>query len=221
MVIFTAVVTLSTVVYAILTAMLAVETKKMRQVQTEPKIEVVLRPREEIINIVNIYIKNIGLGPAYDLKFDIKAEQGGEGAKRLIEDFTRCNFFRTGLKYIGPGQEIASDYSQLTEMFDQKIESVLNVTILYKSVTKKCYQEKFRIDFSEFKGRSQLGKPHLYSIAQSFEKLQKDIGHLVSGFKHIQADIHTFEDRERVRKEREEQLEQMRAKQQKEKKKSS
>jgi flagellar basal body-associated protein FliL len=54
-VIFTAVVTLSTVVYAILTAMLAVETKKMRQVQTEPKIEVVLRPREEIINIVNIY----------------------------------------------------------------------------------------------------------------------------------------------------------------------
>jgi len=46
-VIFTTVVTLSTGVYAILTAMLVAGTRSMRQAQTEPKIEVTIRPRDE------------------------------------------------------------------------------------------------------------------------------------------------------------------------------
>ena len=69
-VVFTAVVTISTVVYAALTAVLVSETKKMRQVQTEPKIEITLRPFEFAIHIVKLHIKNIGLGPAENLKFN-------------------------------------------------------------------------------------------------------------------------------------------------------
>jgi len=74
-VLFTAVVTISTVVYAILTAVLVRETKKMREVQTEPRIEITLRPLESAINIVRLHIKNIGLGPAENLiaNFGIKA----------------------------------------------------------------------------------------------------------------------------------------------------
>ncbi len=61
-VIFTAVVTLSTVVYAILTAALVKETRRMRQAQTEPKIEITLRPSDEWINLIRLHLKNIGLG---------------------------------------------------------------------------------------------------------------------------------------------------------------
>jgi hypothetical protein len=57
--------------------------------------------------------------------FDISAEFGGEGAEALIEDFTRAQFFKTGLRYLEPGQEMVSDYSQITEKFEQKIESVI------------------------------------------------------------------------------------------------
>ncbi len=45
-VIFTAVVTISTVAYAILTRNLVLETKKMREVQTEPRIEISIQPLE-------------------------------------------------------------------------------------------------------------------------------------------------------------------------------
>ena len=209
MVIFTGVVTLSTVVYAILTALLVAETRRMRQAQTEPRVEVIIKPREEWISLIHVYIRNIGLGPAYDISFDISAESGGEGAEALIEDFTRAQFFKTGLRYLGPGQEMVSDYSQITEKFEQKIESVIIFVVQYRSTTGKHYKERYRLDFSEFKGRTQIGKPHLYAIAQHLEKIQQDFNRLATGFNRIKADVYNSEDREKERKEWEEHREQL------------
>ena len=203
-VIFTGVVTLSTVVYAVLTAILVTETRKMRQAQTEPKVQVIVKPWDEWINIVHIYVRNIGLGPAYNISFNASAEAGGEGAQALIADFTKANFFRIGLKYLGPGQEIAPGYSQMTKEFDKKVESILVFTVQYQDATGKKYQESFRIDFSEFKGLTRIGKPHLYAIAQHLEKMQSDFHNLATGFKRVQADIYNSEDREEEQKELEE-----------------
>ena len=211
-VVFTAVVTISTVVYAVLTAVLVSETKKMRQVQTEPKIEITLRPFEFAINIVKLHIKNIGLGPAENLKFNSSVLSGGEGAQKLLAEFTETNFFKTGLKYFGPGQEIYSHYSQMTQDHDQKIKSVLLFEMEYQSVTGLKYKEKTIIDMSEMKGIYQLGKPNLYTISQSLEKMQKNIGNIVNGFKRIKTDIYTHEDRDREYQEKMQQIEKMKAK---------
>lgn len=200
-VIFTFVVTLSTVVYAVLTAMLVAETRRMREAQTEPRVEVVIKPREEWIGLIHVYVRNIGLGPAYDISFDIKAESGEEGAQALIDDFTQTHFFKTGLRYLSPGHEAVSGYSQLTE---KKIEAVLVFEVKYRSATSKTFEERFRTDFAEFKGQTQIGKPHLYAIAQHLEKIQQDIHHLATGFRRIKADVYDSEDRETERKESEE-----------------
>jgi hypothetical protein len=53
-VVFTAVVTLSTVVYAILTASLVSETRKMREVQTEPKLHITIESFDFAVNIVRL-----------------------------------------------------------------------------------------------------------------------------------------------------------------------
>lgn len=209
MVIFTGVVTLSTVVYAILTGLLVAETRRMRQAQTEPRVEVTIKPREEWISLIHVYVRNIGLGPAYEISFEVTAEAGEEGAKALIQDFTRTQFFTTGLRYLGPGQEVISDYSQMTEKFEAKIESVLIFVVRYKSATGKDYMDRYRIDFSEFKGRTQIGKPHLYAIAQYLEKIQQDFNRLATGFNRIKADVYNSEDREKERKEWEEHREQL------------
>jgi hypothetical protein len=184
----------------------------MRQAQTEPKVEVIIKPREEWISLIHVYVRNIGLGPAYDISFNITAEKGGEGAQALIDDFTKANFFKTGLKYLGPGQELVSDLSQMTEKFEQKIESVLVFNVCYRGATGKPYQEKFRLDFSEFKGRTQIGTPHLYAIAQHLEKIQNDFHSLATGFKRIKADVYDSEDREQERREREERRNELLAK---------
>lgn len=50
-VLFTAVVTISTVIYSVLTGKLVSETKRMRRVQTEPKIEVTIKSFDFAIHI--------------------------------------------------------------------------------------------------------------------------------------------------------------------------
>lgn len=207
-VLFTAVVSLSTVVYAILTALLVAETRRMRQAQTEPKIEVMLKPREEWLNLVHLHVRNIGLGPAYELSLDLRPEAGGDGAQKLVDDFTKANFFKTGLKYLGPAQEVLSHYSQMTELFDQKITAVLACEVRYKGATGKRYQENFRIDFSELKGLTQIGRPPLYAMAQTLERIERDLYNALTGFNRIKTDIYTEVDQQREKKEWEEYREQ-------------
>lgn len=194
-VIFTAVVTLSTVVYAILTGVLVSETKKMREVQTEPKIAIALKSYDFAIHIIRLHIKNIGLGPAENLAFKPSVVAGGEAAKALLEEFIQTNFFTTGLRYFGPGEEKFSHYTQISQNYEQKIASVLMFEVQYESVTGKKYKEKITIDMSEIKGGYQLGTPNMQSIAKSLEKIQNDISSLATGFKKMKVDIYTNEDR--------------------------
>lgn len=200
-VIFSAVVTLSTVVYAVLTGKLVSETRKMREVQTEPKLHITIESFDFAIHILRLNIQNIGLGPASDLKFEPSVISGGESADKLLKEFTESNFFTTGLRYFGPGQNIYSTYTQTTEDYEGKSVSVLSFKLKYKSVTGKKYAEEIILDMSELKGRYQLGKPNMYSIAQSLDKIQNNIEHIVSGLKRIKSDVYSSEDRKLEREE--------------------
>ncbi|NQT71121.1 MAG: hypothetical protein HQ552_16270 [Desulfobacteraceae bacterium] len=195
-VVFTAVVTISTVAYAILTWNLVSETRRMREVQTEPKIEITLNSLDFAINIVRLYVRNIGLGPAKNIRFTSHITSGGKAAEKLLEEFNKTNFLKVGLKYFGPGHELHSGYTQMTKDFDAKIASVLIYDVEYESVTGKKYKDQITIDISERKGMNQLGKPNLYAIAKSIEAIQKEFSHVVSGFKKIHADVYTTEDRD-------------------------
>jgi len=127
---------------------------------------------------------------------------GGAAARELLDEFTQSNFFKIGLNYFGPGQERYSHYTQMTQGHDGKIESVLAIDISYESTTGVKYKEQAMIDMSELKGEYQLGKPNLYSIAKSLEKMQQDISHITSGHKKIGAQIYTAEDRQKEQEER-------------------
>jgi len=202
-VIFTAVVTLSTVVYATLTALLVSETRKMRKVQTEPKIHITIDSFDCAIDIVRLNIQNIGLGPASKLQFHPSVISGGESAEKLLRELTESNFFNTGLRYFGPGQNVYSSYTKTTEDFEGKLSSILSFKLNYKSATGEKHNEEIILDMSELKGRYQLGKPNLYAIAQSLEKMQIDVGHIANGFNRVQADIYSSEDRKTKREEME------------------
>ena len=188
--------------YAILTWKLVSETRRMREVQTEPRIEITLKPFEFAINIVRLHIRNIGLGPATNVTFGPRVMSGGDAAKVLLEEFTETNFFKSGLAYFGPGQELLSGYTQMNQNTDAKLESVLVFDLDYAGVMGKKYKDHVTIDMSEQEGAYQLGTPNLYSIAQSLKKIQEEFSHVASGFKKISADIYTSEDRAMQREER-------------------
>lgn len=193
--IFAAVVTISTVAYAILTWNLVSETKRLREVQTEPRIEITLRPLDFAINIVRLHVSNIGFGPAKNVRFASHATFGGEAAEKLLEEFNTANFLKVGLKYFGPGHELHSGYTEITKDFGAKIASVLVYDVGYESISGKQYKDQITIDISELKGTNQLGTPNLYSIAKNIEEIKKEFSHVVSGFHKIHVDLYTAEDR--------------------------
>lgn len=196
-VLFTAVVTLSTVVYAALTAVLVFETKKMRLVQTEPKIQIQLNSLEFAISLIRLNIKNIGLGPAKNVKFNCKVVSGNEDAQSLLEEFTNTNFLKNGLSYLGPSQEIHSRCTSMKQGYEGKIKSVLEFKVSYQNASGKQYKDIFLIDIAEMGGMQKIGKPYLYSIAESLETINKNLEYLTTGFKKLQIDIFTSKDREK------------------------
>lgn len=192
---FTGVVAVSTVIYAILTAYLVIETIKMRKVQTEPKIAVYFGHMEDLINFGNLYVQNIGLGPAYNISFKIEHEGSDKGAELLLNDFLTTKFFERGLNYLGPGQKVKSHFTALSSEFEVKVKTVLIVKVQYASSTSDKHSDEYRIDFSEIEGVGQLGKSNLYTIANSIEQIQKDVSNLVTGFKKIEVNIYDRDDR--------------------------
>jgi hypothetical protein len=210
--IFSGIVMLATVVYAVLTKSLVKETRHMRELQTEPRIEVIAFPKEEFVNIITLRVKNIGLGPAFDVCFHLEGESQTDGEKDLIQDFSRSQFLMTGLRYLGPGQELQTGFTQMTENYSGKIKARLVVEVAYNSTTGKSYKDKIPVCFEEFEGYGSLGKPHLYAIAQSLEKVEKSLDHLATGFKRLKVDTYSEKDRHKERQDLEEQLEQYRQK---------
>ena len=98
---FSGVVVASTVVYAALTWRLVGETRRMREVQTEPKVSVFLELNEHVGNVMDFVIHNIGQGPAYNIRFTFQGDPIYFGEDRLIDQLPVA---RNGLNYLGPNQ---------------------------------------------------------------------------------------------------------------------
>jgi len=203
---FTGVVAISTVIYAILTASLVFETRRMRQAQTEPKLTAYFEPIEELVNFGHLYIKNIGLGPAFNISFKLTSEGSASGGSDLIKDFSSTKFIERGVQYLGPNQTLKSGYTALTDNFEEKLKAVIIVKVCYQDASNSKHNDSYRVDLSEVEGMGRLGKPHLYSIAQSLDKIQKDVGHLASGFNQLKVHVYDNNDREKERKGWEEQV---------------
>jgi len=190
-VIFSAVVAIATVVYAILTWRLVSETRKMREAQTEPKVSVTIQPREEWIKLIDMVIQNIGLGPAYNIKFEINPDFEYMKGKFLSE----LGFMKNGLKYLAPNQKLQFFLTSMIENFEEKTKKPFEIRVTYQNNIGKTYKDVYMIDFSQLMGLSQLGeKPPLYKIAKNVEEIKEDIHNLSIGFHKIKVIRYTKED---------------------------
>ena len=168
--VFSGIVATSTVVYAFLTWRLVSETKRLRVAQTEPMVSVTYHPREEWINFIDFRIKNVGAGPALDIRLEVEPDFEYVPNKWL----SQLNLFENGLKYLGPGDERRFFLTSLTENGDAKVASPFEVKVTYRGTIGNEKTDRFVIDFSEWEGLMQLGKPPLHEIADSMKSLAQE-----------------------------------------------
>jgi len=168
--------------------MLVSETKEMREAQTEPNISIMIQPRDEWNNFIDIVIKNIGLGPAYNIKFEVNPD-----FEYMKGQFLSKLNTMSGIKYLAPGQKIQFFLTNMSENFENKIKP-FGINVFYQNKLREKYSEKFTINLFELVGLGQLGKPPLHKIAENIEAIRKDINHLSTGFHRIKAIVYTKKD---------------------------
>jgi len=88
----------------------------MREAQTDPKVFVIIQPREEWINFIDLVIQNIELGSAYNIKFEIDSDFEYSNGKFL----SKLGFIKNGLKYLAPNQKLQIFLTSMVENFDEK-----------------------------------------------------------------------------------------------------
>jgi hypothetical protein len=189
LVIFSFIVTAATVAYAILTAKLVSETRKMREAQTEPNILASLHSKEDYVGLMDLEIKNIGLGAAYNLRFQLKPDFEYSKGQFL----SKVNFINNGVNYLAPNQKISHFLTSIIGRPELE-KTTIKLGVKYENCLGKGYQQDYVLDFSEFWGRRYVGESHIKNIAQNLEKIAKDLHQIYSGMQKLKVIAYTKQD---------------------------
>lgn len=146
-------------------------------------------------------IENIGLGPAYDIRFDIKPDF------EMRKDYWLSNIklLKDGLHYFAPKQSYQFFLTSMLEDYNEKIIKKFEILVSYKNVEGKEFHDIYLIDLSIYSGMIKVGKPPLHDIAERIKEIKDDIHSLVTGDRRIKAIVFTQEDLREELKEIEEQ----------------
>jgi hypothetical protein len=187
----TVVLTIVTLVYVLLTRSINLETKMMRKAQTAPNISAIIQADERYISWKKCVVKNIGLGPAYDVKFEVNPDFED---KLLTCKLSEIGFIKNGLPYFAPNQEFQILLTDMKENYQEKLKQNFEIKITYESSIHELYNNTYLIDFSQQSGLSQIGAPSIHKIAKNIEQIQQDINHISTGFTKLKIIRYTKED---------------------------
>lgn len=211
----------ASVTMAVLTIVLAKETWALRLIQLsqieqirkdsiKPSISLFLKSTSFSFNFIDVHIANNGTGTAHNIKFIFRnaSDDAQDVYTYLLEQLNKLVILEKGISSLSAGERRTSylfSFMELHEKFgDKALECITEVDIEFEDIEGEKYLSKSFFNFTEYKGLREIGGGDpLYKISSHLEKIQKDIGHLSSGFKRIKADVYTNEDRQRETEETE------------------
>lgn len=163
-----------TIIYVFLTWRMAKEAKTMRKLQSEPNVIVFYRPKEESINIVELVIKNTGLGAAHNIKLNVSPDFKYRTGNKISE----INLFKNGIVFLGPNEERRIWLASLIEQYKTHEYEKLKIEITYANTftfNKNHKSASFEIDLTEIYGLVLAQNPPLVKIANHLEKIENEL----------------------------------------------
>ena len=142
------------------------------------ELSIIFKPSKEYINFINISIKNIGKSPIYNLKL-----------KKVEPDYELLHFgkisklkYLNKINYLRPSQEIEQFFISFLQTENKPKDMKFSLLFEYTDKLNKgnIYKKVFYFDFSQFLDMGQLGDEPIYKISKSLEKMEKNLGCLVS-----------------------------------------
>jgi hypothetical protein len=183
-IIFSGVVAGSTIVYAFLTWKLVSETRKTRQFQQTPDINIRLEVSEADAGFLYIIFENNGLGVAKDVKFDI------------IDDFqyydhehyklSSKGIVKNGLPYFYSHQIFRYYLTDTSQNQEQKETDYIDVKALYTDTLGRSYDKLFRLQIADIAGETRMSPPETYLGRVAF--YLKEIRNIMCKLQHRSED---------------------------------
>lgn len=193
--VFSGLVALSTVVYAALTWKLVAETRKMREAQTEPRVSVFVEFNDQFFAGVDLVIRNVGQGPAYDICFAFQGDPTVFTADRPLDQLP---IIRNGLSYLAPNQTFRFLLGALVgQHFERAMRSPWRFDVTYGSQAGRSRRDSYTVDFSQFAQLHVGGRSPLHKIERHLEALQRDVHYLTSGFRQLRVITQTKQEAQR------------------------
>jgi len=132
--------------YVKLTKEILDENRRMRFDAQKPLMAIHLRSETTNQTTVFLCVSNIGVGPAYHIKFDTDLSFQISGGRPLSE----VRFFSSGINYMPPGEKREQSVGHGSHNdFDKFMQSSLNISVSYKDSMDELYEESFCLDFRE------------------------------------------------------------------------
>ena len=168
---------IATVVLVVITGVYVYFTWRLLKVTNQPEIVVSLRPHEAHINVVMLYVENVGTGVARKVRFTGDLSSSFDGKTALSD----IGFIKNGIDVLGPGQKIQHFLASALEKWNLLNQASPEIIVTYKGPVKHKYKRTFHLNFAEWKGVATIGELPLFEIARIARKIQKDLHSLVTG----------------------------------------
>ena len=174
-IVFSGVVAISTVVYAILTWKLVSETRKSREFQVTPNVNIYLERGEVNQSYIYLIFTNSGSGVAKNVQFEILKDFDSYDFDDL--KIEKKGIIKNGINNFYPNQTQKFFLLNLSEDFDNKIKLSMIIRTKYMDINERTYSKDFSLSLSEFPGIFKLSPPDSYfgQIADELSEIKNKI----------------------------------------------
>lgn len=203
-IIFTGVVAVSTVIYALLTWRLVSETRRMREVQTEPRVSIRVEADHAGHHGYELVIQNNGQGVAKNVRFEFEGDPTyfrNSWVDRSPPEINELSVIRDGLDFLEPGQVYRFPLGTVSpKEYERAVEAPWTFRTQYESLYGKPKTDTYIVDFSQFRGMF-FEPNHLREIADHIKEVRKDLHRFTEGHARVQVVTQTREEDKRRREE--------------------
>lgn len=198
--VLTFVLAIITGIYAYLTWKMVNETKRMREIQSEPNISVYFKSKDEYIGFIDLIIRNIGRGPAFNIKLSVSPDFQYSDRMNISE----LNLFKNGIHHLAPDQQISFFLNSLPAMIEKKLCMRFDISVKYEDTVGNGFQNSYNIDLNELMGIRRVGEPPLKKISDQLDKMKDAMEKMFSYSPQLKVITYTKKDiddeEERIKK---------------------
>lgn len=203
-IVFTAVVAGTTAAYALLTWQLVSETRKLREVQTDPRVSIRVEADHTGHRGYELVIENNGQGVAKNVQFEFKGDPSyfrNSWVNRAPPAIDELPIIKNGLDYLEPNQAYRFPLGTVSlDEYERAIEAPWTFRTQYESLFGKRRTDTYIVDFSQFEGMF-FDSNSLKELADHMKAVRQDLHRLTEGHARVQIVTQSRDEYERRREE--------------------